>query len=184
MNKVIEKILIEQEKLNAEGHFATINRETGQVLHVLIKAKNPKNVLEVGTSIGYSAIWIASALKKGSKLTCIDHWPERIHIAKQFFKRSKLPITLMEGDALQIIPKLKTKFDVVFIDATKKDYLKYLKAAKLSKNALVIADNTLSYSPDSKMKNAELKMKDFLDYVNKKGAITLNVGSGITVVTL
>ena len=175
MNKVIETILNEQEKLNKEGHFATINRETGQLLNALIKAKNPKNVLEVGTSIGYSAVWIASALKKGSKLTCIDHWPERAHIAKQFFKRSKLPITLKEGDALKIIPTLKTKFDVLFIDATKKDYLKYLKAAKLNKNAVVIADNTISHQG---------KMKDFLDFANKKGAITLNVGSGITILTL
>jgi len=184
MNKTIETILKEQEKLNAAERHATINRETGQFIHTLIKIKNPKSVLEVGTSIGYSAVWIASALSKGSKLICIDRWHERAAIAQKFFKRSKLPITLIEGDALEVIPTLKTKFDVVFLDATKKDYLNYLKATKLNKNALIIADNTLSYSPDSKMRNSEIKMKDFLDYARKSGAITLNVGSGITLFTL
>jgi predicted O-methyltransferase YrrM len=174
MDKRIQKILREQEKLNREGQFATISRETGEILHLLVKLKNPKNVLEVGTSIGYSAIWIASALKKGS-LTCIDHWPERIHIAKSFFNRAKLPIKLIEGNALDVIPGLKTKFDMVFLDATKSEYLNYLKKVRLNKGALVIADNTISHAS---------KMQDFLDYVGRRGAITLPIGSGITVLQL
>lgn len=171
---MIEKILKEQEKLNVNNRFATVNRETGKLLHLLAKIKNPKNVLEVGTSIGYSTIWLASALNKNSRLTTIEYRSERAVVAEKFFKRSKLNIKLIQGDALEVIPKLKERFDIVFLDATKSQYLRYLKAAKLSKNALIIADNSISH---------ELKMQDFLNHVNKKGAITLNIGSGITILT-
>ncbi|MBN2421453.1 class I SAM-dependent methyltransferase [Candidatus Woesearchaeota archaeon] len=171
MNKAIDKILREQESLNKDGLYSTIDRETGFIISTLIKKRNPKNVLEVGTSIGYSGIWIASALKKGAKLTTIDGWKERAAIAKKNFKKSKLPIELIEGRALEIIPKLKTKFDAVFLDATKAEYLKYLRAAKLNKNALVIADNTISHAH---------KMKDFLDYAEKQCAFTIKTKSGLT----
>ncbi len=166
---VIDAILKEQEKLNGDNRFATINRQTGRFIHLLIKLKNPKNVLEIGTSIGYSSIWIASALQKGAKLITLERWPERADLARRFFKRSRLPITLLEGDALKIIPK--QKFDIVFIDATKSEYLAYLKKIKLSKNALVMADNTISHAD---------KMQDFLNYVNQRGAITLDIGKGLT----
>ena len=174
IKKMIERILKEQEKSNVNNRFATVNRETGRLLHLLVKIKNPKNILEVGTSIGYSTIWMASALSKGAKLTTLEHSPDRSEIAEKFFKRSKLNIRLIQGDSLKMIPKLKEKFDVIFLDATKSQYLRYLKAARLNKNALIIADNSISH---------ELKMKDFLDYANKKGAVTLNIGSGITVLT-
>lgn len=177
-----ENVLKQQEKLNAGNAFSTINRETGLLLYNLIKSKNPKNVIEIGTSIGYSSIWIASALSKSAKLITLERWHERAELAKKFFKKAKLTsskVKLIEGDALQIIPKLKSKFDVVFIDATKKEYLAYLKKLikhnkhkKLSKNCLIIADNTVSHAH---------KMQDFLSFAEKNNAITLNVGKGLTI---
>jgi len=175
MNATEKKILKEQEMLNATGEYATIGPETGKVLHALIKAKRPKNVLEVGTSIGYSTLWMASALPKGSKLITLDYWEERLEIAESYFKRSKLSVEVVQGDALKTIPKLKKKFDVLFLDATKKDYLKYLRRTKLNKNALIIADNTISHKD---------KMKDFLKYAEKRGAQTINIGAGLTFFTV
>lgn len=171
----IESVLKQQEKLNVENKFSTINRETGNLLCLLIKLKNPKNVLEIGTSIGYSSVWIASKLSKNAKLITLERWHERAEIAKKFFKKAKLNINLIEGDALQIIPRLKLKFDAVFIDATKKEYLAYLKKIikykKLNKNALIIADNTISHAH---------KMQDFLKYADKKKSTTINIGKGLT----
>ncbi len=167
----IDRVLREQESLNYNNRFATVNRDTGKLLHILAKTKNPKKVLEIGTSIGYSSVWIASALNGGANLTTVEYSPERADIAKEFFKKSKLKIKLLEGDALKVIPKIKERFDLVFLDATKAQYLRYLKAVKLNKNSLVVADNTISHAG---------KMQDFLDYVNKRGAVTLNIGSGIT----
>ncbi len=167
----INTILKQQEKLNKDGKFSAINGETGHFIHLLIKMKNPKNVLEIGTSIGYSSIWIASALTKSSELITIERWPERAELAKKFFEQAKLSIKLIEGDALKLIPKLKTKFDAVFIDATKADYLKYLKLIKLNKHALIIADNTISHA---------VKMQDFLKFAEKKNSVTAEIGKGIT----
>ena len=174
--KAVEAVLRQQEKLNKKEDYSIIDRRTGELIHALVEAKNPKNVLEIGTSIGYSSIWIASALKKG-KLTTIERWDERAELAKKFFKKAKLKVNLIEGEALEIIPKLKTKFDVVFLDATKSEYLKYLKKVKLNKNALIIADNILY------PKDIAAKLKDFMNYVNKKGALTLNIGKGLTIFT-
>ena len=85
MNNTNKRILKELEAKNKTGKYALVSRETGKLLHALIKSKKPKNVLEVGTSLGYSAIWIASALPKGSKLTCID----------EAFRSRPLPILTM-----------------------------------------------------------------------------------------
>ena len=171
----LDNILKQQEKLNKDGKFSTINRETGHFIHLLIKMKNPKKVLEIGTSIGYSSLWIASALSKKSELITLERWQERAKIASKFFKKTKLKIRFLEGDALKLIPKMKTKFDAVFIDATKNEYLKYLKILletnQLNTNCLVIADNTISHAN---------KMQDFLNFAEKKKAVTAEIGKGVT----
>ena len=170
----IESILKEQEKLDKNGRFSVVNRETGRFIYFLIKAKNPKNVLEIGTSIGYSSLWIASALSRKSKLITLERWPERAQIAKKFFRKSKLNIKLIEGDALNLIPNINSKFDAVFIDAAKADYMNYLKllikCKKLRKHTLIVADNTVSHAR---------KMQDFLDFADKNNAVTAEIGKGV-----
>ncbi len=171
----INDILKKQEKLNKGGKFSTINRETGHFINLLIKMRDPKKVLEIGTSIGYSSIWIASSLNKNAELITLERWPERAEIAKKFFRQANLPIIPIEGDAIEVIPKLRTKFDAVFIDAAKADYLKYLHLLilnkKLNKHTLIIADNTVSHAS---------KMQDFLKFAEKKKAITAEIGKGVT----
>jgi len=181
MNKVIKDILKEQELINVnginqKGNYKIVDRKTGELLHTFIKAKNPKNVLEIGTSIGHSGIWIASALNKGAKLITLDRWNERFEKALIFFKKSKLNIKFFEGNALDLIPKLNVKFDAVFLDATKSEYLKYLellmKHKKLKKGVLVMADNTISHAD---------KMKDFIEFAKTNDAVTIDTEAGLTV---
>ena len=82
----------------------------------------------------------------------------------------------MEGDALEVLRKLDEKFDFVFIDATKKEYLKYFKLIKFDKEAVVVADNIISHGE---------KVQDYVDYVRKKyDSKLLTVGTGIEVTNL
>ena len=134
-----------------------ISRETGEFLHNLIKQFKPQNILEVGTSNGYSTIWLASAAKEFGKVTTIEIDENKIKLAKENFKKANLDnIHLVYGNALKIIPELNEEFDFVFLDAVKKDYLKYLKSIKLSKGAIITAHNVVSH------KN---KMLDYLEFV-------------------
>ena len=95
---------------------------------VLIAISNARNVLEIGTSIGVSTLWIClGLLKTGGRITTIDYYPEHIRLAKENFKRAGVEdmVTIIEGDALNAIPLLNDKFDFVFSDANKKQNLIY-----------------------------------------------------------
>lgn len=169
MNEKIKKILEEQERLDAYGSYAVISRETGRFFNLLMQMKKPKAILEVGTSIGYSTVWLASASPKDSKVVTIERWLDRADIAEKFFKRAKLNIRLIRGDAMKVMPK--ARFDVVFLDGTKSEYLRYLKKVNLNKHALIIADNTVSH---------ESKMEDFLRFAKKHGGVNVPIGKGVT----
>jgi len=154
----MENLLRELEQFGKEHYMFNISRACGEFLHQLIKQFKPQNILEVGTSNGYSTIWLASAAKKiGTKVKTIEIDAEKVKLAKQNFKKAGLDnINIIHGNALKIIPTLEQEFDFVFIDAIKKDYLKYLKSIKLAKGAIVAAHNVVSH------KN---QMKDFLEFV-------------------
>ena len=164
-----EKVLNEIEKAaatqNMPGNVVLpiIGREKGSVLENVIKENQPKAVLEIGTLVGYSSILMAKNLKKG-RITSIEANKKNSEAAKLNIQRAGLSdkIEIINGDALEIIPGLDNKFDMIFIDAEKKGYMKYLKAAeqKMTKNAVVVADNVKRFEKD---------MKDFLDYVRKSG---------------
>ncbi|MBW2978265.1 methyltransferase domain-containing protein [Candidatus Woesearchaeota archaeon] len=156
----MQELLRELEGFGKEHSMFNISRECGEFLNQLIKQFKPNNILEVGMSNGYSTIWLASAAKEFETLvTTIENNPEKIKLAKENFKKAELDnINMIQGDALKIIPNLDQEFDFVFIDAVKKDYLKYLKSIKLSKKAIITAHNVISHKD---------KMKDFLEFVRK-----------------
>ena len=119
----------------------------GRLLSLLSKLIQPSLILEIGTYTGYSALCLAEGLKKNGKLITIDPNEETNHFAETYFKRSehKDRIELIAGDAKQIVPTLKGNFDLVFIDADKKNYSVYfdLIIEKISPGGLIIADNVL-----------------------------------------
>lgn len=119
----------------------------GRFLSFLSRMIQPTSILEIGTYTGYSALCLAEGLKEGGKLITIDPNEETNHFAKQFIERSgcKTKIELMTGDAKKIIPALNQKFDMVFIDADKKNYGLYfdLVIDKVTTGGLIIADNVL-----------------------------------------
>ncbi len=123
------------------GHFQ------GRVLSMLSKMIQPERILEIGTYTGYSALCFAEGLKKDGEITTIDINEELEDIVKEHVEKSpyKDQVKLVIGNALEIIPTLDEKFDIVFIDADKENYIKYydLVFDKVKVGGYIIADNVL-----------------------------------------
>ena len=147
---------------NESNLLAKLNRETwakvmmprmlsghmqGRVLSLLSKLISPENILEIGTYTGYSALCLAEGLNENGKLHTIDCNEEVMQIANCYFEQSDYAKNIVPhiGDALSIIPKLETSFQLVFIDADKENYCNYfdLVIDKLSPGGIIIADNVL-----------------------------------------
>ncbi len=169
MNKKISGLLIKLEEFGKLNFMFNVPRETGELLNLLVRIKKPKKILEIGTSNGYSTIWLA---EPGFPIISIEADPKKIILAKENFKKAGLKnIKILQGFALDVLKNLKEKFDFVFIDATKKEYLDYFKLLKLNENAIVVADNIISHN-----------ISDYHNYVNKnyKGQL-IKIGSGVEV---
>jgi len=123
------------------GHFQ------GRVLSMLSKIINPKNILEIGTYTGYSALCLAEGMNENGKLHTIDINEELTVFQRKYFDRSDFGNRIVQhtGDALEIIPKLELIFDLVFIDADKKEYPNYLEAVfkKVKSGSIILSDNVL-----------------------------------------
>jgi len=119
----------------------------GRVLSMISKLIQPKTILEIGTYTGYSALCLAEGLTPNGTLHTIDENEELIALQSKYFQSSsyKNQITQHLGNALEIIPKLNQKFDLVFIDADKSNYINYfhLIIDKMNKGGVILSDNVL-----------------------------------------
>ncbi len=119
----------------------------GQMLSFLSKLLRPKRILEIGTFTGYSGICLASGLSEDGKMITIDINEEHYDDVNTFFEKSGLSdkIDYQIGNALEIIPTLAGTFDIIFLDADKKNYVNYLPLliSKMHKGSLLITDNVL-----------------------------------------
>ncbi len=167
------KLLSELEGYGISNYMFNIPRETAEFIFRLLKGRDPYRVLEIGTSNGYSTCWIGLACPD-AKITTIEKDPKKIKLAQENFKKFKLRnIEILEGDALEVLHKLKDKFDFVFIDGTKSEYVEYLKALnkKLNKNAIIVADNIYSHD-----------IADYVEMANARyNSRTLDIGTGLEV---
>jgi len=123
------------------GHYQ------GRLLSILSKLINPKSILEIGTYTGYSALCLAEGLQKDGILHTIDKNEELVDFQKKYFDKStyKNQIKQYLGNALDIIPSINDKFDLVFIDADKPNYSNYFHAviSKMNTGGVIISDNVL-----------------------------------------
>ena len=119
----------------------------GRVLSLLSKIMAPKHILEIGTYTGYSALCLAEGLPKDGQLHTIDINEELFGIQRRFFDQSGFGPQIIQhiGDAIEIIPQLDISFDLVFIDAEKKNYDAYFEAAlqKCRAGSIILSDNVL-----------------------------------------
>ena len=161
-------------------------------LHLIIKISNIKNVLEIGTFTGLSALSIALALPDDGKLTALDKNEETNKIATEFFKKANQDnkIQTIVKPALESLDDLKnSKFDMIFIDADKMNYKEYYEKSLnlLSKNGLIIIDNVLWHgevADETNLDKYTLNIREFNNYVlqdKRVEQIIVPLGDGMTV---
>ena len=123
------------------GHYQ------GRVLSMISKLVNPKNILEIGTYTGYSALCLAEGMQKSGELHTIDINEELYDFQRKYFDKSIYGNQIHQhlGNALEIIPKLNMTFDLIFIDADKENYSNYFNAIidKLNSGGVILSDNVL-----------------------------------------
>ena len=157
-----EQVLASLEE--TQKSFWNISRVTGEFLYTFIRSANCKNVVEVGTSNGYSGIWIGKALKEtNGHLTTIEFWEKRFAIARENFKTCGVDeqITIKQGSACDVLNELPEDFkiDFAFVDANKKEYIDYFNLIHphLNVGGFIACDNVLSH---------EEKTQSFIDAIN------------------
>ena len=157
-----QDILKSLEKTQKE--FWNISRTTAEFLYNLIVTSQSKNVIEIGTSNGYSGIWLGKALKKtGGKLTTIEFFDKRLDIAKENFKQCGVfdIIDARQGDASTIIEYMPEdyKVDFAFVDACKKQYIDFFRliSPRMNVGGILACDNVISHAA---------KVQDFLEAIN------------------
>ncbi|MDD6333427.1 MAG: O-methyltransferase [Clostridia bacterium] len=124
-----------------------IRKEMGNLLKVLLQLVQPERILEVGTAVGYSSILMSENMPENCRITTIENYDKRIPVARNNFKRAGKEdvITLIEGDAMEVLGKLTGPYDFIFMDAAKGQYINYLPDIKriLRDGGLLISDNIL-----------------------------------------
>jgi predicted O-methyltransferase YrrM len=172
--------LLAEIKAADTGQLA-ISPEDGQFLRMLVASTGRKRALEIGAASGYSAIWIGMALRDtGGTLTTIEYDPQRAKEAAANVKRAGLDdvVTVIAGDAFAEIPKLPGTFDCVFVDAWKRDYIKFfdLTYPRLDEGGLFLGHNVI---------NKKEEMGDFLDRIathpNLFTSIVAPGGEGVSI---
>lgn len=191
MNK-IELSKIKEKAL--EDHVPIIMDDTLEVIAKILTEKQPEAILEIGTAVGYSAICFSEYLTQNGFIDTIERDESRIIEAKENFKKAEVEdkVNLYEGDAVEILPTLNKKYDIVFIDAAKGKYPFFLEQAlrMINENGIIIADNILykGYVMSDynlhKQRTAVRNLREYIAKVNENANMEteiLEVGDGIAI---
>jgi len=164
----------------------------GRVLSMISKLVQPKNILEIGTYTGYSAICIAEGLTDAGNIDTIDKNEELVDLQNKYFEKSgyRSKISQHVGSALEIIPTLNKKFDLVFIDADKSNYSNYfhLIIDKMNKGGVILSDNVLwsgkvveKLDPKDQDTKALLEYNKLLNTDKRIETVLLPIRDGLTI---
>jgi predicted O-methyltransferase YrrM len=175
---------IEQHSEQEPQHLAALNKETyqkillprmlsghfqGRVLSMLSKLIRPINILEIGTYTGYSALCLCEGMQENGQLHTIDIKEELIDFQRKHFDKSPWGNQIVQhlGEAIDIIPSLDLKFDLIFIDADKENYINYFEmiVPKMNKGGIILSDNVLwSGKVLEPLQKNDLSTKILLEY--------------------
>lgn len=185
---------IEQEAVR--DYVPIIRKESRNLLRVLLKIKKPGRVLEVGTAIGFSAILMGECLPDDSHITTIEKYEKRIPVARENFKRAGMEekITLIEGDASEVLKELSGSFDFIFMDAAKGQYIHFFPEVMrlLRSGGILVSDNVLQdgdvvesrYAVVRRNRTIHSRMREYLwtlKHMDSLETIVLPIGDGMTV---
>jgi predicted O-methyltransferase YrrM len=172
-------VLSKKTTLPTEMESWAVTRDVAEKLYELILAYKPKHIVEVGTSLGYSTIWLAEAGREyGGFVDTIENEAIKVPKAQEVFDRLKLDnIHIHQGEAIDILKNWNTPVDFVFLDARKREYVTQLQLLEphLTKNAIIVADDVTEW---------RRKLDEFFDYLDSSGLYTYNVlelGHGLLV---
>ncbi|MBQ7149006.1 MAG: O-methyltransferase [Pseudobutyrivibrio sp.] len=192
----LSPVLREIQKEAIETYVPIIRPETVNLLQLLIKMNQPKNILEVGAAVGFSANLMAEAAGDDVKITTIENYEPRIPIANANFKRTgrDKQITLLEGDAQDILPTLDGPFDFIFMDAAKGQYINFWPEVKrlIADGGVIVTDNVLQdgdiiesrFAITRRNRTIHKRMRDYLyELTHDEGFSTtiLPLGDGVSI---
>lgn len=186
-----DELILEMEKYASEYNVPIVTKEVAEYLKFIVKSNGIKNILEVGTAIGYSGILMAKEIEKnGGKLYTIEIDEERYNLAQENFKKSGLNnIVSIKGDAVEEIKKIDEKFDFVFIDASKGHYMEFFEDSYklLNKDGIIFIDNImfrgyLYKEYPKRFKTIVRRLNEFIEYLYSRNGgefVLLPFGDGI-----
>ena len=192
----MDEVELEKIKVKAlENHIPIIMDDTLEVVGDLLNKIKPKFILEIGTAVGYSAMCFSKYISEGGYIDTIEREHERVEEAKKNIELVGIldKINIIEGDAVEILPTINKKYDVVFIDAAKGKYPFFLKEALrlINKNGYIIADNVLykgyvrSDYNKHKQRTAVRNLREFIAEITKNPTLEtkiLEVGDGLAII--
>lgn len=190
--------LDEIEKYAIETQVPVIRKSTQGLLKFLLAMSKPRNILEIGTAIGFSALLMSEYSPEDCHITTIEKYEKRIPVARENFKKSGREdrITLLEGDAAEILKDLGGTFEFIFMDAAKGQYIHFLPEVLrlLAPGGLLVSDNVLQdgniiesrFAIPRRDRTIHARMRDYLyelKHMPDLETVILPVGDGVTLTT-
>lgn len=198
LDKGNTEFLNQLERQALQTKVPIIRREMQSLLKVLLAIKQPDSILEVGTAVGFSTILMGEYGKKDSHITTIEKYEKRIPIARENFKKAGMEgkITLLEGDALEIMGRLTEPFDFIFMDAAKGQYINFLPDCLrlLKVGGVLVSDNVLQdgdivesrFAVTRRNRTIHSRMREYLYTLKNHEQLStaiLPLGDGVTIST-
>lgn len=187
------------EQIETEARTADvpiIRREMQSLLKVLLLLKKPARVLEVGTAVGFSALLMSEYIPEESRITTIENYEKRIPVARENFRRAgkEGQITLIEGDAAEVLKTLDDPYDFIFMDAAKGQYIHYLPdiLRLLPPDGCLVSDNVMQdgdviesrFAVERRNRTIHARMREYLYELKHNDALTTSIlplGDGVAV---